>query len=359
MTGLSFADAYRAAGLAPGPDIIRVRQEACEKLRSKVDPRRAVDLTRMYFGLPVPGGIDWFIAPFAESDPSFSLLDNEREAAVLSACLLAAALAEGEAAAGLAVLDASFSGRRRPLVRPEFIEEARRTLHEMAVQTRRVAVEVDQIKPPTKSKVSAEADQFAQAPDWPKAAALFKAAADESSRSTTNLVAQVTGVLKPMVAQMTDLREELEMLWWYVGGWSRILDRPFAELDPALAAAMAGRDLADLAEDAVGPAAAAAILQRLISAGREANALEVSIRQAVDAFPWDAGGRLTFSDKLSQVADVCPVLTAFQKASEIGKGSAWHGAFKKATRLDPDTSVPPLDMAMQVYRESLLLALLD
>ncbi len=54
------------------------------------------------------------------------------------------------------------------------------------------------------------------------------------------------------------------MLWWHVGGWSRLLDKPFAELDLGLAAVLAGVDMADMSRSAAGPAATPAILQGLL-----------------------------------------------------------------------------------------------
>ncbi len=360
MAGFTFADSYKAAGLTPGPDIIRLRQQPFDKLRAALDPRAAVNLTRLYFGLWLPDGTDWFRDAFAETDASFSMIDNEREAAVLSACLLAAGMEDRKAAAALAPLTASFAGARQPLVRPELVEEARKTLHESAVTSRqRSDADARQIKAPPKSKVPAEAEALGPAGDWTKAAAVLKQLADESTQGITALATQVAGVVKPLIAQVDDLREEVDMLWWYVGGWSRVLERPFTELTPALAAVMAGLDLAYLTKGQVGPAAAPAILSRLISAGRRAKPEKVSIKDAVDAFPKDAFASMYLDEGAEQLADVCPVLAAFRKAVQIGGGSAGHGSFTKVATIDPQTAIPALDMAMQTYREALLLALMD
>src|SRR5437899_71713 len=156
MASFSFADSYKAAGLTPGPEIIRLRQEPFDKLRNIIDASTAVGLTRLYFGLPVPDGTDWFRSPFEAADPSFSMLDNQREAAVLSACLLGAALEDGKVAAGLAPLAAAAAGNRSPLVRPEFLEEARKSLHDKAVETRLGApAGAPRITLPPKSKIPA------------------------------------------------------------------------------------------------------------------------------------------------------------------------------------------------------------
>src|SRR5712691_1088577 len=126
MVGFNFADNYKAAGLTPGPDIIRLREEPFDKLRKSIDASTAIGLTRLYFGLPVPDGTDWFRDAFAKADPSFTMVDNEREAAVLSACLLGAVLDDGKVYGGLAPLAAAAAGNRSPLVRPELLEQARK-----------------------------------------------------------------------------------------------------------------------------------------------------------------------------------------------------------------------------------------
>lgn len=66
--------------------------------------------------------------------------------------------------------------------------------------------------------------------------------------------------------------------------------------------------------------------------------------------------RLEFPKDIAQVSDLSPVLCALAKAEEIGSGSAWHAAFKKTTGLEATMPFSPLELAIQVYRESLLAA---
>ena len=355
MPGFNFADSYKAAGLTPGPEVIRLRQEPFDRLLGSIDPSTAVILTRLYFGLPVPGGTDWFCAFFVKNDPSFTMFDNQREAAVLSVCLLMAALHQGKAFAGLAPLAASAAGNRSPVVRPDFLEEAKRALHQRAVASRvGVVSDFQEISARTESKVSVAAAALAQAGDWAKAAELFNQVSEESSQGLQDLSAQLNALHAPLLAEIRDLREEVDILWWYLGGWSRVLERPFVELEPALAAAMAGFDLARLTKSDVGPAAAPAILQRLISGGRGSGVSNVTIKDAADAFPAEKFGLLDLGDGLNKLADICPVLTGFLKAFEAGVPDVWHGAFRKAVQLEPTAAFHPLQLAMQVYRETLL-----
>lgn len=360
MPSYNFADQYRTAGLAPGPEIIRLRQAPFDKLRKSIDRRTILNLTRLYFGFPVPDGTDWFQAAFGETDASFSMVDNEREASVLSACLLAAALEDGNVLAGLAPVVAAAGGGRNPLVRLEFIEEARQALAAHSIASRQKnAADVSNIKQPTKSKVAASVDALVAAPDWAKGGEAIKLAGSESFEASETLANQVLAVLAPLAEQVRDLREEVSMLWWYIGGWSRALGKPFAELDLGLAALMAGLDLAHLAQGESGPAAAPAILHRLVIDSRAGGNEKISLEAAVDALPAGAFQRLAIPASVDSVSDLCPVLTALAKADKIGGGGAWHAAFKKASGLEAAMLFLPLELAMQVYRESLLLAQVD
>ena len=360
MAGFNFADNYRAAGLSTSPDALRTRQEPFDKLRQAINPQTAIDLTRLYFGLPVPRGTDWFRDAFGATDPSFSLIDNAREVSVLAAGLLKAAVADAKLYAALATLTTAASGLRQPSVRPDLIDEMRLAIQETAVSARQHApVDPRHIELPAASKLSAELAALTVGPELARACALLNRASEESAEITKTLTKQLLTVLQPLAAETLRLREEVEMLWWHIGGWSRLLDKPFTDLDHGLAAVLAGVDLADMSRSATGPAAAPAILQRTLTAGRKTQNAKITINNAVDALPQDLFDRLKLDHRLSNVPEICPVLTAFAKANEIGPGPTWHTAFAKATKLEAKSAFAPLDLAMQAYRERLLLRALN
>lgn len=306
MAGFNLADNYRAAGLTPGPDVLRTRQEPFDKLRQAIDPQTAVDLARLYFGLPVPRGTDWFRDAFWAADASFSLIDNAREASVLAAGLLEAAVADGRVYAALSTLTTAAGGLRQPPVRLDLLDVMRFAIHEKAVGSRQHSpVDPKHIKLPAAGQLSADLTALTQAPEIAKASALLKQVSEESAEATRTLTSQVFAVVQPLAAQVLTLREEVEMLWWYVGGWCRAFDKPFADLDLGLAAVLAGIDMAEMSRSATGPAAAPAIFQRILSAGRKAKATKIAIKDAVDALPQDHVDRLKLPDVLGTVPEIC------------------------------------------------------
>lgn len=360
MSGFNFADSYKAAGLNPGPAIISLRQKPFDKLLKQINAQMVVDLTRLYFGLPAAQGTEWFRSAFGDNDTSFSMVDNEQEVAVLSACLLDAAISKHDVSAALAVLTVSACGTRTPLVLPDLIENARVALIEIARDQRHSeSLIIKQFKSPTNTDLHEKADELVATPAWPQAAELFKQVSDESINITKNLATHVQDTLSPLAEQVEYLREEVSMLWWHIGGWSNVLDRPFVDLEQSLSAIMAGLDLADLSQTLAGPAAAPAILHRTVLAGRNGSDVKTSIKEAVNSYPPDAFTKLELSEELKNVPDICPVLTGFLKANEVGESPAWEIAFKKVVGFDPSVEFELLDLAMQVYRERSLLAALD
>jgi hypothetical protein len=360
VAGFNFADNYRAAGLSTSPEVLRTRQEPFEKLRKAINPPTAIDLTRLYFSLPVPRGTDWFRDAFGgEADPSFSLIENAREAAVLSAGLLEAAAGDGKVYAALAVLTASAGGLRQPTVRPDLVRSMATLVQEQAVRARLVDdADLNAIKNPAASKIAAELTNLVGAPELIPAVSLLEKVSEEASELTKTLAGQVHTVVRRLAAQVATLREEVEMLWWHIGGWSRLIDQPFVDIEIGLVAVLAGIDLADMSKSTAGPAAARALLQRTLTAVRKGRATKVTIKDAVDALPEEQFKLLKLSPRLAEVAEICPVLSAFAKAQEIGRSPTWHGAFKKATELDAGASFGQLDLALQAYRERLLVSAL-
>lgn len=356
MGGFNFADKYKAAGLSPSPEIISLRQEPFDSLIEGMNTEIAIDLTRIYFGLPVPQGTDWFRDAFAETDPSFSMLDNEQEAAVLSACLLSKLITENNEAAAISILTTSAGGNRKPLVYPELIENARTALISIAIDNRSYqpesAIQFKVIKTDIKDVI---APLLTGQAAWPEVANILNSVNDGSYKTTRNLARQVLDLLYPLTKQVAELQEEVSILWWHIGGWSRVLNKPFNALEPGVAAAMAGLDLADLSITLAGPAAAPAILQRTITAVCTEDTMKASVKEVVDAFPSESLEILNLGDELKSVSDICPILTGFHKAFEIGGSPAWEKAYQKATKFDECIQFDLLDLAAQIYRERSLL----
>ncbi len=175
---------------------------------------------RLYYGLPVAAQAEWFRTAFAAEDTAFSMVDNDLEAAVLAAGLIEALMEDGDIVATLAALSTAMVGQRAPKVRPALLAIADGLLRGTARDARRPAsLDGNAIKNPVKSKATDE-QSMAEATDLAKLSAVVKKVSNEGSEWTKTLAAQVASVVRPMTAQVVSLQEEVEILWWHIGGHS-------------------------------------------------------------------------------------------------------------------------------------------
>ncbi|OWK25037.1 hypothetical protein AJ87_14935 [Rhizobium yanglingense] len=320
----------------PPAETIQLRRQVIDGLLSDVNASKSADLARFVFGLPKASEATWFVDAFRFNDDSFSLVDNAVEAAVLSGVLLSAAMDTEEIRAILAFLSAYAGGQRQPLCLPLLVDQARRAFFAVSVKSRAAPPSSSSlIKTPAKSK-AANIAAVLESQDWQKVAEAIKANGDDAIRAVEALANQVTQAIRPIEQIVTDLHEEINILWWHIGEWSRLTEKPFAEYPAGTAAVLAALDLADLSATLRAPASSVVLLERCITKGREADGLAGSIEAAVDGLSDAELEDLALPEKLSEFADVCPVLAAFAKAQEIGRDDgAWHKAFTKATGLDP------------------------
>lgn len=353
MAKFNISDCYRSSGLQAGADLIERRVKAFEALRKDATVAQITDLVRLYFGMPTRAEAEWFRAAFAEGDSAFSMIDNEREVAVLAGGLLEALNEDENVVAGLAPLTAGMMGQRSPKVRPALLEIATRRLQEAACDARaHKAIKGNSILNPAKSKVIDE-KSISEVTDVPGVAALVKKVSEESSAWTRTLASQVASLVWPMAAQLNSLQEEVEILWWHIGGQSRRLNKPFSELDLGAACLLAGLDMADLSRMETAPVAAPALLARTLLPLKKPKGGKVTLSTAVDSLPSEFLEQFEHADIERQHADLLPVLTALQRARENGHGS-WQTGFKKLIGIDASATFAPIDLAVQVMREWLL-----
>lgn len=358
MAQITLADSYRMAKLSPTPEVMGLRQAAFDKVRPLVDGSKCVALSRVYFGLSVATQGEWLHSAFAENDPSFSLVDNAREAAVLAGSLLVAATLNGKAIAGIIAVTTSAAGNRKPLVCPEFLQTISDGLAKASIKSRsHEEIAFSSLKLFPKNTITAEflANFSTVAQLFPTIQQLGEQVVDSSNK----LAQQLSPLFTALISQNAQLREEVDILWWFVGGWSKLLNQPFSEMSPSQAAILSGIDLADLSHTLAGPVAAPALLQRILSSVKKYKGAKVPISEIIDSFPADKLALLALDSEVDSLADVCPVLYGLRKTQEVGIGPAWHAAFRKAAGLRETDTLAPLDLAIQIMRERTVISNLE
>lgn len=356
MTGFSFADHYKAAGLSPGPEIIKLREAAFQRLLKSLSVEHAIDAVRLYYGLPVQD-LEWLRVELSEEDASFSLVDNHREIAVLAACILQAGAQAVNPVCSLGVLVGSVGGVRKPVVSPHLVGLMTDIFSKQAVSVRRLeAADMKKIRNPAASKGTAEAIAASANMDAAAVQKALKAVSQEGQDIARALAGQIVAAVGPLVDQVRDLREEADILWWLTGGWSRVLNVPFETLTPATAALMSGIEMGALAQTSWGPVAASELMHRMMMRSRKGKVAKQTFKEVIDAVGNEQLQLVQIEKSPGDMVDVFPVLGAIFKAKAIGVG-AWHGSFDKAAHLTKSFAPTLEALGRQAYLESLLLKL--
>ncbi|KKW51705.1 hypothetical protein XB02_04710 [Pantoea ananatis] len=354
MAQFTFADRYSEAGLSPTADKILLREKPVANLVENIDTQQIMTLAKFYYGCT---GLDmnWFRDAFAEEDASFSLINNEREARVLSALVLEALIHENNSIAILAVSIGSVRGQRTPLQSAWLAFEAETTFLSSSVDFRTYASVPDKVTPTINQKLPEELKAVTEAPDLTSLAALLTKVREEARASTQTTSKQVAVALAACNRQLSLMHEESQMLWWLTGGTSKTLSRSFNSFTPAQAAFIGAFDLGKLTTySPLGPVAIPAMLDKIMSMAkkmRNTTPSEITLHALIESFtPEDI-------EKFDIPHTLPPFLTPLSAAITLVKtagNNMWHSRFTQITGLDASLSLPPVVMAEQLYREHLL-----
>lgn len=352
MTMLTFADRYADAGLSPTSEVIIARQEPVKRIVENINNAQILDLASFYYGCTgVP--LEWFRDEFAQEDASFSLLNNEREARVLSASVLGELIDQENAVAILAVCVGSVKGLRRPSESLWLLSNAEESLIKLAIAGRAFKDIPIKIAPTITPKLDEEIAALSTTNDWATLITLLGKIRIEAQTSSKTIANQSMSILKKFERQAALMREESQILWWLIGGYSRTFNRSFATISTQQAALIAAIDLGALTDSSeFGPVAIPAMLERVIltaKKGRGAQPKELST--AIDGFTLEELRYIKVPAALP--AKLAPISTAIELAETIGIGS-WHAQFKSRTGFESSIQLELLPLAEQLYREYLL-----
>ena len=313
--------------------------------------KKLIDCCRIYFGWwEKVNEFDWFLSAF-RNDPRFSFSGNQRESSVLAGSLLLNELKAGSPFAGLVVLCAAVQDKRQPAVSgiPHFVFD--KEFKNLTVEKTSSRWYDTNFKPLGKTAITKE--KMAEDNTVPTMAAAVATALTETHTASKAAFAELQTTVSKMAEDLSTAREQLAMLWWLTGGWSRKLARSFVDVGAPLAYFSAGLDLADLSATVHGPYASEALLARILSSVKKK---KTSLSELGDSPSDDDFKLLDVSEHGKAYPEICPASAALLKSAEIGKGNAWHAAFEKVAYLPASTSLQPQEIAIQAMYERLLLS---
>lgn len=313
-------------------------------------------LTRLAFQTPVPAAgrktenlsatYNKVVATLSGGDAAFDPSRSTRELQILASSALVRLVATHPDAA-LIVTTASFGGHRKPDLPMDLGGLGEKAL--VALSGRKHArTNIDELKlaaPKVDFSIAAEALQSMDPTQWKAQIDLLR---DATAVAIEHVVTGQNRVVELLQRQISLDEEELQMLWWLQGGYSRLLDKPFPELEAAIRPLALAHELSTLTVVSPGPASIRAMLSRSGIGGER-----LKVEEVVNAADLEWAKSVSNSTLVSPVTT--PIHFALEQRAELGSNDTWQAGWSGLTGLSADVALPAVKLAELFYREYLFI----
>jgi hypothetical protein len=255
-----------------------------------------------------------------------------------------------DVAAALAVMTADFGGRKPASLSVDIASRAAAELDVIADSWRsREAIKSEIAKIAGETPTAKAVAELAKGFDVEHTTAALTDVLKAVGRSLEKVAAATRSAFESVETRLNQVDEEADMLWFVFAGESEVAGGEFKVMAPALGALAAGIDLADRTRSPLHSKTFLALLGRL-----GVPCEPVKIQAAVEAAPTDF---LTGKVERDPSARILPLHRLLDRYREFGSaaGSAWCAGSESVTGFAPDLEVSSHDLALQVYRERMLL----
>jgi hypothetical protein len=356
---------YRSALVATDAALLEKRWMGVEELARKPNSDLMLILLRLFAIPNTPESVATasFRQPFKTHDAAFLMRDNLQEIRVLAGAVLRVIIdmagEGGSNAADMAALGlvaASYSKRASLLTEPDHLRAAQTYVigRARSLRTTEEASELPKAPFPREhfdthlKQVLVANGGLPTLPD-----PLFAAFGDLQATTLT----AVSKALQRLQRAVDVQGEELDVLWWLQSGFSRDLKVPFASIAHEAATIILPAEIADLVIFAPGPAYAESVVLRALrtATGVDITTATQSVVACVNGTPREWRQTLAGKEDLPKIGSLCPILFALQTSLLTDTDDTWQPVFAKACDIDATSPTSISDLALQVYRERLLL----
>lgn len=346
-----FVTEYRSLQPTDDRELIAARSASFEKAASDAQTTisRVVDLAYFAYRLPIPAESDaasWFGGILTGDDPTFRIEIDVEEAARIATLLLKQRLVANFNGTPVIVHTAAFAGKRQTVDSHGLSYAARQTLANL-VRRRGSSV--------TRSEVAS--GKAANMTDWIKKLSdenettedvqVFEAAVADYRNQIKQVVSTANSAIETVWGENRRLAEEVDLLWWHLGGQSFCLDRALADVPTAARPIVIGMDIGEMVSAAPGPYGTYGIIRKALGdLAEEKFKLSDVIKELSDEFDG------LISKPVSRYA-VAPIHGAVGEVLIDGT-QVVAAQFKRRTGLPLDIKLSGYDLAVQAYHERML-----
>lgn len=298
-----------------------------------------------------------FLEQFREHDPTFDVRMKDKEASLLAASLLSYEI-QSETGLGeklaLVLTTTLFGGLRKIGSDPGLAKLAEKYLTIYQSVSAKAPSRMAAVKIP---KTFTEAlDAFPA--NGPVDAAQLRTMLIEIQKQLESRAQSNFTAVNNSLDYVNGLEEELRTHFWVVNGWSDTTRTRFGDIELLSAAIIAGGELASKTTKPYGIFAAPSLLDNMLKVDRKDFDRKVTLADAAKALALEERTERFTEVAQSRNAPLVPLVTAMGLAAISEDQADWGARYKREIKINPTTKLTALDVAVQFYRESLVLGLL-
>lgn len=350
MAAFDFVTEYRTLQPTAGREQISARSVSFDEAANDADKDigRIIDLAYFAYRLPLPAESDapqWFESILRSRDPTFTIAVDVEEAARIATLVLRRCLAGSLAITPVIVHAAAFAGKRQTVDKHGLSHDARRALAGL-VKRRGFSPARPLI---TAGKPAAVPTMIGKLGDGGEAEAsdVFEAIHQDYSQQVEEVVTSANFAIDTAWGESRRLAEEIDLLWWHLGGHSYLLDRPICGIQAPLRPVVVGMDIGEMISAAPGPHGTYGIIRKALA---ETADQTFKLGDVVKGLSEDLGSLIT--SPVSHYA-MAPIHGAFGDIL-LDRTPVAATRFKRDTGLTLDLKLTGYEIAVQAYHERML-----
>lgn len=349
-----FADAFRELLPTAERSLVEARVATLTKLSAEArkSVEKIVGLTHIAYNIPLVDGDEageWLQATIREKEAGFSLSRDREDARIMSAIILDSILQAGNyQRVATLLLAATFADQRHAPGEGKLEHSARDIFLESARNRGlKFSTRVSKSRWPETSKATAS---IATNLDAATVKTAIDAVVAEAKAAEARAIEKFNSALDQLTTENVRLAEEVDLLWWHLGGWSYILKRPLDSIDATSLPFVIGSDVAEMVNDLPGPHGALGIIRKTLgTSADERQTIEATLK-AVE--PDDRALLLVGTRDSDVIASLNHGLALLDNESTA---DSFAKTFQKRTALTSDTELTRFEIAAQAYFERLFI----
>jgi hypothetical protein len=232
MADFDFVAGYRALQPTADRATVAARQSAFTAAAAENSISRVVDLAHFAYRLPFApesDGQEWLDGIMKADDPTFSIQHDTEEAARIASLVLKSRLDANLTGTPVLVHAAAFAGKRQTVDNHALSHASRKSLQAL-VRRRGFSLQRPSISGGKAASVASLITKLEAGTGETNQTQVLQAMLGDYGSQIKQLAASANGAVEVVFNENRRLAEEVDLLWWHLGGHSFLLDQPLDEV---------------------------------------------------------------------------------------------------------------------------------